>query len=105
MKSVHWHPLARRDVDEAAEWYAGQGGLAVELAFVDALESAIAQLARHSGTGSVRYAELLKIPALRFWPLGKFPYLIFYVEREHQVDIWRVLHAQRDVPAWMGPSE
>ena len=34
---------------------------------------------------------------LRFWRLTRFPYLIFYVERE-DVDIWRVLHEQRDIP-------
>lgn len=102
MKPLHWHPLARRDADEAAAWYAGQGGLTLELAFTDALDSATARIARHPGIGSARYADPLKIHALRFWPVQKFPYLIFYIERDTQLDIWRVLHAQRDVPAWMG---
>jgi hypothetical protein len=26
---------------------------------------------------------------------------VFYVERDEHVDVWRVLHAQRDIPAWM----
>ncbi|MFC4251420.1 type II toxin-antitoxin system RelE/ParE family toxin [Sinimarinibacterium flocculans] len=104
MKPLRWHPQARRDVDDAAAWYAGQGGLALELAFADALEGAIKQIARHPGTGSSRYADVLKAHALRFWPLKKFPYLIFYVEREQYIDISRVLHAQRDIPAWMAPS-
>jgi toxin ParE1/3/4 len=102
MKPLHWHPLARRDADEAAAWYAEQGGLALELAFTDSLEAATGQIARHPGIGSTRYATFLKTHALRFWPVKKFSYLIFYVERETQVDIWRVLRAERDIPEWMG---
>jgi toxin ParE1/3/4 len=38
---------------------------------------------------------------LRFWALRRYSYLVFYVERSDHVDIWRVLHSQRDIPAWM----
>ena len=41
---------------------------------------------------------------LRFRPVGKFPYLIFYVETEADIDVWRVLHGARDIPAWMQGS-
>ena len=37
----------------------------------------------------------------RFWPLGRYPYLVFYIERDEQIDVWRVLHEKRDIPAWM----
>ena len=40
-----------------------------------------------------------------FRPVGGFPCLIFYVEHDTHLDIWRVLHAQRDVPAWTGEGE
>lgn len=43
----------------------------------------------------------LNLPGLRAWPLTRYPYLVFYVERSDHVDVWRVLHAQRDIPAWM----
>jgi toxin ParE1/3/4 len=26
---------------------------------------------------------------------------VFYVERHDHIDVWRVLHGQRDIPAWM----
>lgn len=26
-----------------------------------------------------------------------YPYVIFYIEREDCVDVWRVLHRQRDI--------
>lgn len=101
MKSLYWHPLARSDAECAAAWYGKQGGLVLELAFVDALHSAIDRIARHPGIGSNRYASLLKAHALRFWPVHGFPYLIFYIELDSRLDIWRVLHAQRDIPEWM----
>ncbi|MEB1529778.1 type II toxin-antitoxin system RelE/ParE family toxin [Xanthomonas campestris pv. campestris] len=93
--------MARHDVAEAAAWYGKQGGPKLELAFTDALESAATAIARHPAIGSSRHAALLKLQDIRFWPLKGFPCLIFYVERETHVDIWRVLHAQRDIPAWM----
>ena len=52
--------------------------------------------------GATRYADLLKLRDLRFWPIKDFPYLIFYLERDAHIDIWRVLHAYRDIPAWIG---
>jgi len=30
-----------------------------------------------------------------------YPYLVFYVERPDHLEVWRVLHAQRDVPLAM----
>jgi len=104
VKPAHWRPLARSDAEEAAAWYGEQGGPALELAFADALESATKTIARHPAIGSSRHAALLKLQDMRFWPLKGFPYLIFYVERETHVDLWRVLHAQRDIPAWMQES-
>jgi toxin ParE1/3/4 len=26
---------------------------------------------------------------------------VFYIERGDHIDIWRVIHAHRDIPAWM----
>lgn len=28
-------------------------------------------------------------------------YPVFYVEREDEVDVWRILHAARDIPRWL----
>ena len=52
-------------------------------------------------TGSPRYAHELDLPDLRFWLVPGYPYIVFYVERDDHVDVWRVLHAQRDIPSWM----
>ena len=43
------------------------------------------------------------MPGLRHWLLQSCPYLAFYVERADHLDVWRVLHAERDIPQWMDP--
>jgi toxin ParE1/3/4 len=97
--------LACRDVDEAIGYYLNESAEEAALGFVDALEQAYTHISRHSGTGSPRYAHELNLPGLRSWPLTRYPYLVFYVERTDHIDVWRVLHAQRDIPAWMQEPE
>ena len=36
-----------------------------------------------------------------FLAAGALSPLVFYVERPEHIDVWRVLHGQRDIPAWM----
>ena len=93
--------LANRDVDEAIEYYLREGSQRAALGFIDALERAYDQIGRHPATGSARHASELGLPGLRYWQLKGYPYLVFYVERDDQIDVWRVLHGQRDIPAWL----
>jgi toxin ParE1/3/4 len=93
--------LANRDVEEAIDHFLVEATTKVALGFVDELEKAYAHTARHPASGSPRYAHQLGLADLRFWPLGRYPYLVFYVERDEHIDVWRVLQAQRDIPAWL----
>ncbi len=95
---------ANRDVDDAIAWYLNEGAEQAALDFIAALEKAYGHISRHPASGSSRYAHELNLPGLRSWPLAKFPYLVFYVEHTDHVDVWRVLHAERDIPAWMKES-
>ena len=92
---------ANRDVDDAVAYYLNDTTEAVALGFMDALEHAYTHIARHPATESPRYAHELNLHGLRTWPLTRYPYLVFYVERFDHIDVWRVLHGQRDIPAWM----
>jgi toxin ParE1/3/4 len=89
------------DVDEAIDHYLSEGAAQAALGFVDDFEKAYIHIGRQPASGSPRYAHELHLPGLRFWPLTRFPYLVFYFERDSHVDVWRVLQAQRDIPAWM----
>ncbi|MBV9062142.1 MAG: type II toxin-antitoxin system RelE/ParE family toxin [Alphaproteobacteria bacterium] len=93
--------LANRDVDQAIAYYRREASDEVARAFVRALEMAYRHIRRHPGSGASRYAVELNLPGLRSWPLKRFPHVIFYIETRDRIDIWRVLHSARDIPAWM----
>lgn len=100
-KPVIPRSLANQDIDDAVAYYLSEGAEQAALSFIAALEKAYAHIGRHPASGASRYAHELDIPELRCWPLARFPYLVFYVERQDHIDVWRVLHGRRDIPAWM----
>ena len=90
-----------RDIDDVIAYHLEEGAEHAALGFIDALETAYGHIGRHPGTGSTRHAHELDLPGLRLWPLTRYPNLVFYFERPDAIDVWRVLHSQRDLPAWM----
>ena len=99
-KPIVLRERAKRDIDEAVEHYLSEARATVALAFITALEEAFRHIGFQPGSGSPRYARELDLPGLRSWMVTGFPYMAFYVEREADVDVWRVLHAARDIPEW-----
>ena len=92
---------ARHDIDEAVGNTVAEAGPAVALEFIEAVENAHRHIGEQPASGSPRYAHELDLPGVHCWPVRKFPYLIFYVEGESEIDVWRVLHGARDIPAWI----
>ena len=104
-KPVVPRALAGQDVEEAVSHYLTEDAEHAALGFVHALEQAYAHIARHPATGSTRYAHELDVPGLRSWSLKRYPHIVFYVERADHIDVWRVLHGERDIPAWLHGSD
>jgi len=96
---------ARRDIDVALDHYVEEAGERVALGFVDEIEAAFAAISRNPGLGSPRFAYELELPGLRTRRLRRYPYLVFYVETDQVIDVWRVLHARRDIPAWLSDPD
>ena len=92
---------ARNDVDKAVDDYLENAGPRVAMDLIAGLELAYAQIANYPASGSPRFAYDLGIPNLRHVRIKGFPYLIFYVELAANIDVWRVLHAKHDIPAWL----
>lgn len=92
---------ARADVDLAVEYYAKEAGADVAFSFIDALEQAYSFIGEMPSAGSPRWSHALNLPGLRTICLKGFTWLVFYLEFETHVDVWRVLHAKRDMPAWL----
>lgn len=90
-----------RDADEAIAYLISEHAHEAALGFVDELERAYRQISRHPASGSLRYAFELGIPGLRHVTLKRYSYLVFYQDRADHLDVWRVLHATRDIPAWL----
>jgi len=89
----------RRDELDAVAYYAREAGLEVALRFNEALRDTYRAIAERPGSGSPRYGDLLAMSRLRSRPVGRFPYFVFYMEHEEHIEVWRVLHAKRDIPA------
>ena len=98
-RSVRLRERAAIDIDRAADYYLDEAGVEVASRFVDAVERAVGQIGRSPHSGSLRFSYELDIPGLRVRPLTRSPYLVFYVVGDEVVDVWRVLHARRDIPS------
>jgi toxin ParE1/3/4 len=101
VKPVVPREAAAQDDEAAIDYYVGEGAVQAACDFVDCLEQAYRHISLNPLTVSPRYAHELNIPGLRFWPITRFPYLIFYVDTDDSLDVWRVLHCSRDIPASM----
>ena len=97
-KPVIPRALALQDVDDAVTYLMQQQATDAALKLIDNLEVAYAYISKNAATGSTRYAHALDLPGLRTWPITGHPYLIFYVEQDAHIDVWRVLHMNRDIP-------
>jgi toxin ParE1/3/4 len=99
VKPVILRKLAEADVDAALAYYMSEAGADTALAFVEQLEQANHRISLDPAVYSPRWGTELNLPGLRSLRVSKFPYVIFYIEQADHIDVWRVLHAQRDIPA------
>lgn len=92
---------AQADEREVVAHYAREAGLDIAFRFTEAVRDTYRSIGDRPAIGSPRYGDILGIENLRSRTVKRFPYLVFYVELEDHVDIWRVLQAQRDIAAWL----
>jgi len=97
VKPVRVRPLADYDIDGATEYLLAESGAGPAGELLRELEAGFARIGAQPRIGSPRYARLLR--GLRFWKVNRFPYLVFYVDQPDHIDVLRVLHASRDLPA------
>ncbi|MDR0770579.1 MAG: type II toxin-antitoxin system RelE/ParE family toxin [Burkholderiales bacterium] len=103
-KPVFRRRAAENDIQDILDYYCREDSPETASRFWDALELAIGLISRQPAAGSPRYAQELNLPGLRYRLVPRFPYLIFYTATSDGVDIWRVFHAQRDIPASMSDT-
>lgn len=98
MKRLVRRERADSDTLAALEYYI-EHAPECALPFLENLESAYRHIRAYPASGSPRYAVELDIPGLRAWKCHQYPYVIFYVETADCIDVWRVLHETRNIPA------
>ena len=91
--------LAEDDLDSAFDHYLETAGTDVAVDFLNDFDGAIAHISEFPGTGSPKYGFEPSLAGVRFWPMRKYPFLIFYVETDDRIDVWRVVHGNMDIAA------
>lgn len=104
-RPVRLRALAATDIEGASDYYLDQVSEQMALEFIDAVERGIRRISRSPNAGSLHFAYELGIPDLRAWPLRRIPYVVFYVAANDEIDVWRVLHSRRDLPAALQSPE
>lgn len=102
MKPAVLRPQALRDQQAEVRYYRGQGGARLAVKVAKASNKALDQLEVEPGMGSPRLGDLLGVPELRTWRVGKFPLFWCYFEREDSLDVVRLLGERQDIVAILG---
>ena len=93
-RSLRYHPLFDSDVLDAAEWYDDrQPDLGSD--FVTRVRRAVDRLiADPDRRTSIDFG-------VRYWPVERFPYVVFYDLTESEVLVLGVMHTSRDPKKWL----
>lgn len=92
-------PAADADID-AAVAYLARGSITAARRFLDAVNRSLRELQAHPLRWAVFSVDDAMLPGLRKRPVAGFRnYLLFYLFRERTVDVIRMLHGARDIPA------
>lgn len=93
-RSIRYHPLFEADVIDAAAWYDARN-LMIGTAFVAEVSRAVDQLTQHPERRSV--VDF----GVRYWLVGRFPFLIFYDLHGHELLVLGVMHTARESQKWL----
>jgi toxin ParE1/3/4 len=97
---IHKTGLATADIEDQAQYYRHEAGLAVALRFVDNAERAFEQLCTMPKLGPFLGLDEFTYEDIRRWHIDGFDRLmILYRETADGIEVVRVLHSSRDIVA------
>ena len=97
--------VAENDLDEVFNYYLENAGAKVAEDFAVDFARTSRLISEFPGLGSPKYSFDIGLEKVRFMSMKKFPYLIFYSEEEHYIDVWRVLHSHMNMPEHLSASD
>lgn len=99
MSEIRLRPGARHDLVQAVAFLASRSERTARRFRAEA-EATIARLASRPGLGARYDPDDPGLSELRLFPIARYPaYLVFYLALSDGVDVVRVLHGARDLPA------
>lgn len=99
-QSISIRPQAETDLAEQFAYYMEKADAEIAEKFLSMVQYTAEGLLAQPGKGVKRLFRNPKLQHLRMYPVEGFErHLIFYFEIENGVDIVRVLHGARDIPA------
>jgi toxin ParE1/3/4 len=94
LKAIRYHPLFEADVIDAAAWYDARSPV-IGAAFVAELSRAVHGLTQDPGRRSV--VEF----GVRYWPVSRFPFVVFYDFYGQELLVLGVMHTARESGKWL----
>jgi plasmid stabilization system protein ParE len=88
-----WHPLAKRELFEGADFYQARAE-GLDEAFLTSVESAVGRLRRHPRSGEIVLASIRRLSVPRF------PYSVIYQVEDDRVFILAIAHEKRRPRYW-----
>lgn len=99
MKQVVLSELAAKDLEAIIDYLLVEAGIEVATSFLTSWDKCRDHIGRFPESGSPRLAHRKKLRGMRVWPISNFPHLAIYAILRERVEIARVLHMPRDIPA------
>lgn len=100
---IHRAPAAEADLESHVQFLIDAGEPAVARRFLAEFEAALQILRRHPNLGSATTFRSGRLRNVRRWILPGFPnHLVYYGSTREEIQIVRVLHGARDLPALFG---
>lgn len=96
-RAVILRRAAEHDIANAHDRYRTEGGMQLGSDFLADAEDTFRRIEAFPDAGSSRYSDLLTVTGARCQAMARFPYLVFYLIGDTQLDIMRVLHQRRDL--------
>lgn len=104
-KAVVLRGAASEDIRSAIAYYREEASDDVALRLVERLEQTLTEVSEQPALGSPRFAHDVEIPGLRSRLVADFPYAVFYIETDTNVQVWRVLHTRQDLGSLLDRTE
>jgi toxin ParE1/3/4 len=97
-RRIRFSEAAIADIIEQGDWYRDRSGDALAQRWDREIDSAVRRILRNPHSGAPCSFASDELAGLRHFPLEKFPkHSVFYLFREDQISVLRVLHGARDL--------